>query len=135
MKLDRRKFIKGIGACLAMAIVPILPKIPEIPVDDTKEYETGGHLKYQNFQCKDYNCQVTIQEYTPGEPLKYQDLTGDGNCDTCMYENRCLQSGIKYEHYGNDSQGRWVPEMWNKKLQNVWYRKFMKDLKNDRRSV
>jgi hypothetical protein len=134
MKLDRRKFIKGIGAALAMAVVPILPKIPEIPVDDTEVPIGKQNGIMQEYPCKDYNCQVTIQDYSPGETIKYQDLSGDGCCDTCMYENRCLQSGTKYERYGADAQGRWVPELWNKKLQNKWYRKFMADLKNDRRA-
>lgn len=128
-KIERRSFLKGIGAALAMAVIPVLPKIPEIPVEETVVPEIPEtevvHVSTEpgTFRCTDYAPTVTIQEYTPGMTLKYEDLNEkDPICENCMYESYCMQSGRMFEKYG-DGTGKFYPERWNKKMQNIFYRK------------
>jgi hypothetical protein len=130
--MERRKFIKWMGAGLAMAFVPVLPKIPEIPVEEETEIIHASTLPGST-RCPDFAPTVEIIEYTPGMEIPYEDLSKkEPVCENCHHEPRCMGNGRKYERYGNDAQGRWVPELWNKKLQNKWYRRFMEDIKQRR---
>lgn len=129
MGLDRRKFLKCIGAGMAMAFVPLIPKIPKIPIEDKKipeipEPEPLRQVK--TVDCPDFSPQVTIQDYSPGQTITYQDLRVDGDCEECMYENMCLTSGRRYEKYGDG--GKFNPKAWNEKVNNKLMRSMAKDL-------
>lgn len=126
MKFDRRKFIKGMFAGVAMAFIPALPKIPEIPVEEAIPEVPEPVAK--QFTCRDYAFRPTIQDYKPGESLKYQDLSEDPCCDNCLYEPRCLLSGQKFERYG-DGTGRFNPKQFDKRCMNKLYQNIIPELK------
>lgn len=116
-KIERRSFIKGIGAALAMVVIPVLPKIPKIPVSEPEIPETLP--ENGTVSCRDYMAQVTIQDYKVGDTIRYQDLAGGARCETCLHEPRCIASGKKFEGY---NKGKFCPEKWNKKASNKAYR-------------
>lgn len=123
--IDRRSFIKVCVGTLAAIGVVAIPTLPQDAVAQIKP--EPKHPK--DVVCRDFQPQITIQDYRPGEPMVFQDLRMDGDCEMCQFENRCLCSGVKFELYGNDKNGKWQPELWNRKLQNKWYRQVVKGAK------
>ena len=116
MKIERRGFLKACAGILAgVAIAPVIPFSPALPeVVNKKEKHTKDVLT-----CKNFSPQITIQDYNPGAPVKWQHLSMNGDCQMCMYEDKCTCGGKKFIESlkGN------CPEYWNEKLQRQWYKK------------
>ncbi len=114
MKTTRRKFFQviagGLGYIALAAVIPYRPAFPE-PVVKEKEKHPKDVI------CKDFQPQITIQEYKPGEPVKYQDLRVNPECSMCMFEDRCSCRGAQF----TAKTGTLVPEIWSEKLQKKWY--------------
>ncbi len=122
MKTTRRNFFKvlagTVGAVALTAIVPFKPSFPEVEAQSAIKPK-GKHPK--DVLCQDFNPQVTIQDYKPGETIKYIDLAKiEHKCNNCMFEDRCTCTG---ERFCGLESGQYVPEIWSKKLMKKWYEK------------
>jgi hypothetical protein len=109
---------------LAAAAIPFVPSPPKAVAKPEPEriIDISLPTKPDKAVCRDFAPQVTIQEYKVGGTINYQDLRFDDECEMCMYEDRCMCSGKAFEKYG-DGSGRFIPEQFNKRLQNTLYRK------------
>ncbi len=129
MKTTRRNFFKvvtgGLGFLAVSAFIPVNAVL-------TRRYPKKKHPKdmicgkqngiMQENPCKDFSPQVTIDDYNPGAPVKFQDLRVDPECVKCMYESNCTCGGHKFV---KRTEGQ-VYEYWNEKLQREWYNNFKK---------
>ncbi len=128
--ISRRKFLgKSLKAmALAIAAPLVLPHVkstanpippqptstPNITGENLNKGDEIGFRRYNSkYDCVDYCPNVTIQEYVPGETIKFQDLGANPSCDKCLYFAKCTCKGKHFE----DSLA-----LWNKKLQARLYK-------------
>lgn len=90
--IDRRYFLKVCVGTVAAIGALAIPTLPQDAVAQIKP--EPQHPK--DVVCKDFSPQITIQDYSPGETIKYQDLRMDGNCSMCQYEHACIGNGTKF---------------------------------------
>ncbi len=120
--MNRRNFIKTVTGAIvgvvAAAVIPYRPSFPEVEAQ-TAIKPKPKHPKDVLCQCKDFTKQVTIQEYSPGDTVRYQDLRGEPDCRVCMHQSYCTGSGKKFVKQTKEL----IHEYWSKKLQKQWYEK------------
>ncbi len=117
MKLKRRDFIRGCAGTLAgIGIAMVIPFQPEIPglFANKKEKHPKDVLT-----CEDFSPQITIQDYVPGAPIKWQELKMDGDCSMCKFEKNCTCCGQKFIE---TIKGMLNPEVWSRKVQAKLYK-------------
>lgn len=85
MKITRRNFGKVVAGALTVAIMPFIPKMPEVKAEEKVEVS----LPERDFECYYDPPQINIIEYKIGEVLKYQDLLDVPNCKKCMHYSKC----------------------------------------------
>jgi hypothetical protein len=136
MKLSRRGFLsKTLKGLAVAAIAPILPAVTKSitanPVPNTDNDALKGRAikvrKYE-FSCKDFQPQVTIAEYKPGETIAYQDLSEvEPSCMDCQYAHACTANGKQFVKHEPDMHKPFIPEIWSKKLHAKFYEKTILD--------
>lgn len=125
MKLSRRGFLgKSLKALAVVAIAPVaIPKvIAEITANPVPPI-VKPIPEPTSFPCKDFQPNITIADYKPGETIPYQDLLAiEPSCMECQYAHACTATGKRFVKHEPAQHKAFEPEIWSKELQARFYK-------------